>query len=131
VLLDLKQMDSKKHERLTSRDNDRIVKFAAYLSERNTPMWIRHVLIPGITDDSKDLRALGAFVGGLQGVEKLELLSYHRMGVYKWQQLGKDYPLEGVPTPTEREVERAYRLIEEGKTLNRTVIAPPCNPITC
>lgn len=131
VLLDLKQMNSEKHERLTSRDNERILKFAAYLSERNTPMWIRHVLIPGITDDGNDLRALGSFVEGLRGVEKLELLPYHRMGVYKWQQLGKDYPLEGVPTPTEREIERAYRLIDEGKANRRGDRASHRSPMTC
>jgi len=119
MLLDLKQMNPEKHEALTSQGNARILKFAAYLSERSQPMWIRHVLIPGITDDSSDLRDLGAFIGGLQGVEKLELLPYHRMGVFKWQQLGKDYPLEGVPTPTDREVERAYRLIEEGRASAR------------
>ncbi|QJD87738.1 pyruvate formate-lyase-activating protein [Cohnella herbarum] len=130
VLLDLKQMNPEKHERLTSRDNERILKFAAYLSERNTPMWIRHVLIPGITDDGNDLRALGSFVEGLRGVEKLELLPYHRMGVYKWQQLGKDYPLEGVPTPTEREIERAYRLIEEGRANRRGDRAPLGRTIT-
>ncbi len=115
VLLDLKQMNPEKHEMLTSRGNDRILKFAASLSEWNKPMWIRHVVIPGVTDDSNDLRALGAFVGGLQGVEKLELLAYHRMGVFKWQQLGREYPLDGVPTPTEQEMKRAYRFIEEGR----------------
>lgn len=117
VLLDLKQMNKVKHERLTSQPNDRILAFAQWLSGRNQPMWIRHVLIPGITDHTDDLRALGTFIGGLKRVEKLELLPYHRMGVYKWQQLGRDYPLEGVPTPSDREVERARQVIEEAKQL--------------
>lgn len=115
VLLDLKQIDAEKHAVLTSQGNGRILNFASYLSGRQQPTWIRHVLIPGITDNGNDLRELGEFIGGLHGVEKLELLPYHRMGVYKWQQLGKDYPLEGVPTPTDQEVERAYRHIEEGR----------------
>jgi pyruvate formate lyase activating enzyme len=115
VLLDLKQMNSDKHEKLTSQRNERIHKFALSLSKRNKPVWIRHVLIPSLTDDSEDLRALGAFIGGLQSVERMELLPYHQMGVYKWQQLGKVYPLEGIPVPTNAEIERANRLIEEGR----------------
>ncbi|MGF7032206.1 pyruvate formate lyase activating enzyme [Paenibacillus mucilaginosus] len=115
VLLDLKQMDDAKHRALTSQSNERILRFAAWLSEREQPVWIRHVLVPGITDDYADLTALGRFIGGLSRVEKVEILPYHRMGVYKWQQLGRDYPLEGVPTPDDREVQRAYRLLEEGR----------------
>lgn len=115
VLLDLKHINSEKHEKLTSRPNDRILRFAISLSERNQPIWIRHVLIPGITDDSADLRELGAFIGGLASVDKVEILPYHRMGEYKWQQLGKVYPLEGVQSPTDHEVGRAIQLIEEGR----------------
>jgi pyruvate formate lyase activating enzyme len=114
VLLDLKQMDSDKHAALTGQPNDRIVRFALHLSELGKKMWIRHVLVPNITDNYVDLVALGEFIGGLKNVEKLELLPYHRLGVYKWQQLGKPYPLEGVPTPSESEVERARRLILKG-----------------
>ncbi|MBB3125615.1 pyruvate formate lyase activating enzyme [Paenibacillus rhizosphaerae] len=115
VLLDLKQLNNEKHERLTSQPNDRILKFAAWLSAMGKPVWIRHVLIPGITDQAGDLTLLGEFIGHLRNVEKIELLPYHRMGVYKWQQLGHPYPLDGVPTPTEREVERARELIEAAR----------------
>ncbi|UUZ96604.1 pyruvate formate lyase-activating protein [Paenibacillus sp. P25] len=95
VLLDLKLMNRERHERLTSQPNDRILRFARWLSAHGKSMWIRHVLVPGITDREEDLLALGEFIGELDGVEKIELLPYHRMGVYKWQQLGKAYPLEG------------------------------------
>ncbi|MET3545826.1 pyruvate formate lyase activating enzyme [Paenibacillus favisporus] len=115
VLLDLKQLNNEKHERLTSQPNDRILKFAAWLSAIGKPVWIRHVLIPGITDQAGDLTLLGEFIGHLRNVEKVELLPYHRMGVYKWQQLGRKYALEGVPTPTDREVERARELIEAAR----------------
>ncbi|REK76723.1 pyruvate formate-lyase-activating protein [Paenibacillus paeoniae] len=115
VLLDLKQLDRDKHEWLTRQPNDRILTFAKWLSERKQPMWIRHVLIPGITDQASDLQALGAFVSKLKSVEKLDLLPYHRMGVYKWQQLGRAYTLDEVHTPTEREVDRARQLIEIGR----------------
>ncbi|MNE57065.1 Pyruvate formate-lyase-activating enzyme [compost metagenome] len=88
---------------------------AKWLSEHDRKMWIRHVLVPGINDDETDLRNLGRFVGGLKGVEKLELLPYHQMGIYKWQELGWAYPLEGVPSPTPEEVNRATAIIEEGR----------------
>ncbi|SFF27636.1 pyruvate formate lyase activating enzyme [Paenibacillus algorifonticola] len=114
VLLDLKMIDSAKHEQLTSRPNERILRFAAALSSWKQPVWIRHVLIPQVTDGGDDLRALGAYISKLQSVEKFEILPYHRMGVYKWQQLGRKYPLEGIPSPTEQEVARAYRLVQEG-----------------
>ncbi|WP_054027466.1 pyruvate formate-lyase-activating protein [Bacillus sp. FJAT-28004] len=117
VLLDLKQINKEKHEWLTTQPNDRILTFAKWLSERNKPAWIRHVLIPGITDQPEDLIALGEFMGQLANVEKFELLPYHRMGVYKWQQLGRVYELEGVPTPSDREVERARQIIEEARKL--------------
>ncbi|MBJ9990954.1 pyruvate formate-lyase-activating protein [Paenibacillus sp. S28] len=115
VLLDLKQLNNEKHERLTSQPNDRILKFAAWLSAIGKPVWIRHVLIPGITDQAGDLTLLGEFIGHLRNVEKVELLPYHRMGVYKWQQLGRTYALEEVPTPNDREVERARELIEAAR----------------
>lgn len=115
VLLDLKELHPDRHLALTGQSNERILRFARWLSERGTRMWIRHVLVPGVTDAREDLQALGRFIGTLQGAEKFELLPYHRMGVYKWEQLGRPYELEGVQTPTEQEMERAYRIVEAGR----------------
>jgi pyruvate formate lyase activating enzyme len=115
VLLDLKMMDSARHDDLTSQPNGRILRFARHLSDTGRRMWVRHVLIPGVTDRREELLALGRFVGTLRGVDKFELLPYHRMGVYKWRQLGMPYPLEGVREPTRREIERAKRIIGEGR----------------
>jgi len=92
-----------------------MLNMAHWLSEHDRKMWIRHVFVPGIHDDEQDLIHLGKFIGGLHGVEKFEILPYHTMGIYKWQELGWDYPLEGVPSPTAEEIERANRLIEEGR----------------
>lgn len=113
VLLDLKMMDNDKHITLTSQPNARILHTARWLSEHGKRVWIRHVLIPGITDGEEDLRLLGRMVAELKTVERLELLPYHQMGVYKWEMLGKAYPLEGVPTPTRQEVDRAYEIIRQ------------------
>lgn len=114
VLLDLKAMNADLHKELTGQPRDRILRFAQYLSERGQKMWIRRVLIPGVTDSARELLSLGRFIGKLNGVEKVEVLPYHRMGVYKWEQLGMAYPLEGIQTPTDKEMTRAYRLIEQG-----------------
>lgn len=116
VLLDLKHINDEKHKVLTGKSNERMLETAKWLSDHGKKMWIRHVFVPGIHDDEEDLRNLGRFIGTLNGVEKFEILPYHQMGIYKWELLGKEYPLEGVPSPTQEEVDRAYRLIEEGRT---------------
>lgn len=115
VLLDLKHIDDEKHIKLTGKSNERTLKTAKWLSEQGRKMWIRHVYVPGIHNEEEDLLNLGRFIGTLNGVEKFEILPYHQMGIYKWEALGKVYPLEGVPSPSEEEVERAYRLIEQGR----------------
>lgn len=121
VLLDLKHINDEKHIKLTGKSNERTLKMARWLSDNGRKMWIRHVYVPGIHEEEEDLLNLGRFIGTLNGVEKFEILPYHQMGVYKWEALGKTYPLEGVPSPTEAEVERAYRLIEEGRRQAQTV----------
>lgn len=121
VLLDLKLMDADGHRELTGQRNERIHDFARLLSERGTPMWIRRVLVPGWTDNAEDLRALGRFVGQLNGVERVEVLPYHRMGAYKWQQLGLRYPLSSVMEPSAAEVDRARQCIEQGRLTPKAV----------
>lgn len=116
VLLDLKHIDNEKHLALTGVPNTRTLETARWLSDHGKKMWIRHVLVPTINDDERDLLNLGRFIGSLQGVEKVDVLPYHQMGVYKWEQLGEKYPLEGIPTPSAEEAERAQRLIEQGRS---------------
>lgn len=111
VLLDIKQMNNKRHQVLTGQSNERILNFARWLSDRGTSLWVRHVLVPGRTDSEEDLTALGQFIGSLKGVERFEILPYHRMGIYKWEKLGKPYALTGVGSPTDQEVERAYQIV--------------------
>ncbi len=111
VILDLKQFDSDLHRDLTGYGNENILAMARYLSARRKEMWIRHVLVPGVTDDKNDLRQMSDFIAGLKTVSRVEILPYHTLGVSKWQQLGLDYPLEGVPTPTAEEVRRAEEIL--------------------
>jgi len=111
VILDLKKMDESGHLDLTGRKNENILRFASWLSNNGKPMWIRRVLIPGLTDDEEDLLKMKRFTDTLKTVERIEILPYHTLGLFKWQKLGKSYPLEGVRTPSDDEVKRAERLL--------------------
>ncbi len=111
VMLDLKLYDREGHRELTGMDNENILALARYLSEHGKPMWIRHVLVPGITDAEEDLTNLAAFIGTLKTVEKIEVLPYHTLGAFKWENLGIPYALPGVKTPTAEEVKRAEAIL--------------------
>ncbi|HHX52702.1 MAG TPA: pyruvate formate lyase-activating protein [Erysipelothrix sp.] len=110
-LLDLKHINSDKHEELTKVKNENILNFARYLSDKKHPVWIRHVLVPGYTDDLKDLTELRQFIDTLENVEKVEILPYHVMGVNKYKQMGLTYPLEGLEPPTQQSISQAYDIV--------------------
>lgn len=114
VMLDIKHIDRTKHLKLTSWDNGRVLTFARYLADRNVPVWIRHVIVKGYTDDPEDLRALGRFIGGLNNVKALDVLPYHAMGESKYRDLGIKYPLEGMPALEKNEALMARQYIIEG-----------------
>lgn len=97
VMLDIKHIDPEKHKELTAQPNNRILEFAAYLNEKKVDMWIRHVVVPGITDDDKYLEELGYFIGQFTNLKALDVLPYHTMGEVKYQKLGMEYKLKGVP----------------------------------
>ncbi len=111
VLLDIKEIDPEKHLALTGHGNANILDCARYLSDIGKPMWIRHVLVPGLTDDEEGLRQTGAFIAGLKNVQKVEVLPYHSLGADKWERLGLAYTLKGTEPPAEESVERAYQLL--------------------
>lgn len=112
VMLDIKQMDDKKHQHLTGISNALPLAFARYLADTQQATRIRYVVIPGYTDDEADIRALAEFVRPMTNVQLVELLPYHRMGKDKWTRLGFDYPMEGVPTPTEASMQAIQSLLE-------------------
>lgn len=111
VLLDLKQMDREKHIKLTGKPNDHILDFARFLSDAKVPVWIRHVLVPGLSDDEADLRKLAEFIKTLHNVERIEILPYHEMGKYKYEQLGIEYPLLHTQPPSEELIRRAKEIL--------------------
>lgn len=97
VMLDIKHIDPIKHKELTSQPNEGILAFAEYLEEKNVEMWIRHVVVPGITDDEESLHKLGYFIGKFHNLKALDVLPYHTMGETKYEKLGIPYKLKGVP----------------------------------
>lgn len=112
VLLDIKEMDDATHRDLIGVSNEKVLKFAKHLSDKNIPMWIRHVLVPGITDSEKHLKDLNKFIKTLKSVEKVEVLGYHWLGKEKWELMGEKHPLEGVPEASNEDVARAEKILE-------------------
>ena len=111
VMLDIKHIDPEGHRALTQQPNDGILAFARYLAEKKVPVWIRHVVVPGITDDPGQLTRLGAFLATLPNVQALDVLPYHVMGAVKYEQLGMEYPLKGVPAATKEQAAQAKKTI--------------------
>ena len=110
-------LNDEKHKKLTGWTNKNILDMAKYLSDNNKDMWIRHVLVPKVTDDKEDLQALSDFVKSLKTVKRFEILPYHTLGAYKWKELGYDYKLEGIDPPTPERIENANRILETAKYL--------------
>lgn len=111
VLLDIKHIDPKKCIDLTGAPNTNTLNFATYLSEHSIPMWIRQVLVPGFTDDEKDLKKLKEFIDTLKTVEKVEILPYHNLGKFKWDKLEEKYSLENVVPPDEEHIKHAKSIL--------------------
>lgn len=114
VLLDIKHINSQEHKLLCSQPNEHILDFARYLDEKGIPVWIRHVVVPGITQNEKYLTQLGQFIGTLHNVKALDVLPYHDMGKVKYQQLGWDYPLEHTPPLSKEDAAAARKTILGG-----------------
>lgn len=112
VLLDIKHIDPIKCKDLVGFSNERELDFAKYLSDNNISMWIRQVLIPGLTDNESDLLKLKDFIHSLKSVKKVEILPYHDMGKFKWKKLGLKYDLENIPPATDKDIEKAKHILD-------------------
>lgn len=114
-IVDIKHIDPEGHRRLTGRGNGNILDMLRFLSDRNKPVWIRHVLVTGITDDDALLKRTREFIETLKNVEKIEVLPYHSMGAYKWRELGIPYTLEDVAPPDSGRVKNAEMILRGEK----------------
>ena len=110
-LLDLKEIDEQKHIALTGHTNKNILEMAKYLSDNGKDMWIRHVLVPGLTDDESGLKRMSAFIKSLKTVKRVEVLPYHTLGLFKWEKLGIAYSLSDARVPTTQEIKKAEALL--------------------
>ena len=112
-LLDIKHIDDEACKKLTGHSNEHTLAFAKFLSENGKSVWLRQVLVPGITDKEEDLKKLRTFIDGLTNVEKVEVLPYHTLGIVKYEKLGLSYPLQGVEAPSKESVERAKKILRD------------------
>jgi pyruvate formate lyase activating enzyme len=110
VLLDIKTWDPEQHKHLTGMDNAPTLAFATRLAERRRPVWLRFVLVPGVTDDLEDIAEIASFAGRLGNVERVDVLPFHQMGKFKWKKLGIPYSLENTQPPDQSLVERVCGL---------------------
>ena len=114
VMLDIKHIDPEKHKELTGQPNDGILAFVQYLSDKDIPMWIRHVVVPGITDDPKYLYQLGQFIAPFQNLKVLDILPYHTMGTVKYEKLEIDYKLKDVPAMDKSKAIELKKIVIDG-----------------
>lgn len=111
VLLDIKHINNDKCIDLTGFSNTNTLDFEKYLDSKKIPVWIRQVIIPGITDNKDDLLKLKKFISSYYNIEKVELLPYHTLGKYKWKNLKKDYPLEGIRQANNDDINNAKEIL--------------------
>lgn len=109
LLLDIKEIDPAQHKVVTGHDNANVLDMARYLADIGKPVWIRHVLVPSLTDRDEDLDKLGEFIATLKNVERVDVLPYHSLGMFKWEHLNIPYTLANEQPPTQERVENAKK----------------------
>jgi pyruvate formate lyase activating enzyme len=110
VMLGIKTWGNDKHRKLVGKEITPTLEFAKRLAHRHRPMWVRFVLVPGLTDDADDIKEIAKFAAGLGNVERVEVLPFHQLGKYKWERLGLNYALEQFQAPSPEQIERACDL---------------------
>lgn len=113
TLLDIKEFDNTRHREITGMNNTQTLGTALWLEEHQRPFWMRYVLVPGLSDSEKDIRALGEHFKDYRMLRKVEILPYHTLGKHKYETLGWKYQLEDTPLNTSEQLARAKALFEE------------------
>ncbi len=114
VMLDIKHIEPDEHLKLTAQKIDNVLAFARFVSENGVDLWIRHVLVPGITQNDDQLYKLGRFIGELKTLKAIDVLPYHDMGKAKYEALGIPYPLPDTPIPNKDDVIKAREIVISG-----------------
>lgn len=110
VMLGLKAFSPDLHRRITGMDNTAVLAFARRLAAQRRPMWLRYVLVPGLSDDAAELARTAEFAAGLGNVEQVEVLPFHQLGSFKWEKLGMTYELRDVQPPTPAQLDAALQI---------------------
>ncbi len=110
-LLDIKCIDPVLHKKITGKDNSNVLELFSYLDKKNYPIWVRHVLVPTLSDDDTLLKETGEFLKRFHNIRRVEVLPYHTLGIYKYDLLKIKYPLQGVNTPSKERIENAEDLL--------------------
>jgi pyruvate formate lyase activating enzyme len=111
VLLDIKHINPESHKKLTGQSNALTLEFARYLDRKKIPVWIRHVIVSGLTSDTTSLNQLGAFIKSLGNVQNIEILPFHNMGSHKWADLNLEYILDSTCIPAEHDIQKAKDIL--------------------
>jgi pyruvate formate lyase activating enzyme len=113
VILDIKSWDAETYRRVTQRDVEPTLRFAERLAAMGKPVWVRYVLVPGLTDDPANVDGVAKFVAPMKNVEWVEVLPFHQLGAFKWKKLGLEYSLQDVPAATPELVTRVLGQFRE------------------
>jgi len=113
VLLDIKHINPEQHQLLTGKSNEKTLAFMDYLKELHKPVWLRYVLVPGYSDNTEHLHQLGKHFQRFDNVEKLEIQPYHELGAHKYEHMGWEYQLKGVPANTPEQLDTAYAILKD------------------
>lgn len=113
VLLDVKHIDNEWHKKVTGNANIGTLKTAKYLNDTKVPMWLRYVLVPGLTDQEEFLHKWGEHFKDYTNIERVEILPFHTYGFYKYKELGRENPLENTPVPTKEQVAKALKIFKK------------------
>lgn len=112
VLLDIKHINPDKYKELTARPLEPTLNFIEYLAEVNKPVWLRYVLVPHFTDNEEDLHRWAQYVSQFKNVERIDILPFHQMGIHKWEQIGQEYKLKDINSPSNQELNKAEAIFK-------------------
>ncbi|NDL66362.1 pyruvate formate-lyase-activating protein [Anaerotalea alkaliphila] len=113
VLLDIKHFDPETYKAITGAGLGPTLEFFEYTQAQGIPVWIRYVLVPGLSDQPEHIRALAAYLGGFQHIQRIDVLPFHKMGEYKWNELGYEYKLGDTPEPSKESLVAAMAIFKE------------------
>ena len=115
VLLDIKSIDTFKSQEMTGKGNETALELLDYLEENKKDVWVRHVVVPGITEDYDDIEKMGEYLSKFTVISRVEILPFHKMGEYKWKQLGMKYDLEETPEPAKESIVKIKDILKRYK----------------